>query len=67
METHCACSYTRTRYRIIGEVRTADSGKLLFQVADNGAEAFILLKPKGSNYVYCCPMSDISCLISGMT
>lgn len=66
MGTYCTLGCTRNRCRILGEVRTADSGKLLFQVADNGGEAVILLKPRGSDCVYCCTIHELSCFISDM-
>lgn len=46
--------------RVIGEVRTADSGKLLFQLADNGGEAVIMLKLRGIETVYCLPINTLS-------
>jgi len=43
MKTDCTFGCVGRSYRVLGEVRTSDSGKLLFQVADNGSEAVILL------------------------
>lgn len=64
MKTDCTFGCVGRSYRVLGEVRTSDSGKLLFQVADNGSEAVILLKPRGTEKVYCFPLSDLSSFIN---
>lgn len=66
MEPHCPPGCLQNRYRILGEARTADNGKLLFQVADNGKEVVILLKPKGSDCIYCCAIHELSCFINAI-
>ena len=64
-EIMCNFEAANNKWRVVCEVRTADGGKLLFQVADNGSETAILLKQRGDEHVYCCTLSQISGFING--
>jgi len=64
-EIMCNFEAANNTWQVVCEVRTADGGKLLFQVADNGSETAILLKQRGDEHVYCCTLSQISCFING--
>lgn len=52
MYTIYPSGYEKPDWPVLAEVRTPDYDKLLFQVADNGTEPLLLIKPKGIRTVY---------------
>lgn len=62
MRTIYPSGYEKPDWPVLAEARTPDQDKLLFQVADNGTEPLLLIKPKGIRTVYGLPMSALIAL-----
>lgn len=64
MQDYHASNHSSDHLRIIGEARTSDHGKLLFKIAVNGAEVFLLIKTKGNKNEYRISIRDLTAFFS---